>query len=600
MPVASLYGQFKWVFIVIAFFVVGAATPALWLIELSSGSGGAINISGSLRMQSYKMALAVADPYVSTDERAARTVDAVEEFSRRITSKGLQAGVPKEADDPVRIRYEALITTFRNQIEPAALASIRDEAARRRMVEHVPVFVAQVDDFVYALEDGLNDRLQLLKIVLGVTLVGSLGITFVMLQVMRQRIFEPLADLGEALSRVRSGAFDVRVDVGEQHEIGRLQLGFNFMTEELGRLYGSLEAEVAAKTADLHQRNELLRLLNRSTEALQCEAGDFERAVRKVLAEACVFLNAESAALYVQPSKGESMVCFALSGALNRGEDATVFPVSTVAGAVLGELRMTGMSHEAWGFNAGGMLSGILGRALERVLRRQDEHRLAVLEERATIARELHDSIAQSLSFSRIQLLRLQRAVDSGQPRDMLSSITAELREGINEAYRQLREVLTAFRLQVNASGLAGAVEEAVRAFESRTGIRVKLVNRYLGAELTANELVHLTHILREALMNIEKHARASEVVVMLEGLGNGGFRLLVEDNGVGIPEHAERAAHFGLSIMAERATALGANLSCERRIEGGTRVELYRTTVPESTYTESEHNTLSSEDSAS
>ena len=137
--------------------------------------------------------------------------------------------------------------------------------------------------------------------------------------------------------------------------------------------------------------------------------------------------------------------------------------------------------------------------------------------------------------------------------------------------------MLTAFRLQVNASGLAGAVDETVRAFENRTGVPVRLQNRYLGAELTANELVHLTHILREALSNVEKHARAKSVAVTVEGLEGGGFRLAVEDDGIGLPEKAEKASHFGLGIMAERAQALHGTLTCSRRPEGGTKVELIR-----------------------
>lgn len=78
------------------------------------------------------------------------------------------------------------------------------------------------------------------------------------------------------------------------------------------------------------------------------------------------------------------------------------------------------------------MTASLIGRAVEAVLRVTDEQRLAVLEERSTIARELHDSIAQSLSFSKIQLLRLRRALMPGAPQGMAQEVLLELDHGIS------------------------------------------------------------------------------------------------------------------------------------------------------------------------
>lgn len=61
----SLYAQFKCVFWLITIFVVLAAGPAIVLTEQSTGSGGAINVSGSLRMMSYKLTVAVSNPYAT-------------------------------------------------------------------------------------------------------------------------------------------------------------------------------------------------------------------------------------------------------------------------------------------------------------------------------------------------------------------------------------------------------------------------------------------------------------------------------------------------------------------------------------------------------
>ena len=233
-----------------------------------------------------------------------------------------------------------------------------------------------------------------------------------------------------------------------------------------------------------------------------------------------------------------------------------------------------------WKKNFLSMLAALIGRAVAAGLRLEDDQRLAVLEERSTIARELHDSIAQTLSFSRIQVLRLKRAfVSTAVSNEEKRSILEEIDLGISTAYRQLREVLTAFRLQIRSSGLSGIVNETAEAFRQRTGLTVEVRNDLLGLSLSPNEQVHFAHILSEALANIEKHAQASRVTIYLSSLGESGFTLEVVDDGIGVPLQAEKAKHFGLGIMRERAQAIGADLTVERLAlpAHGTRVRLQR-----------------------
>lgn len=121
------------------------------------------------------------------------------------------------------------------------------------------------------------------------------------------------------------------------------------------------------------------------------------------------------------------------------------------------------------------------------------------------------------------------------------------------------------------------AVNTAVDAFRNRTGLEITVKNALIGVELSSNDQIHFIQILREALANVEKHARATKVEVCIERAPDGACTMQVVDNGVGIPEHAEKENHFGLSIMKERAAALGAVLSISRRPEGGTIVFMSR-----------------------
>lgn len=580
----SLYREFRRVFILITVCVTIAAIPAFVLTELSTGSGGAINVSGSLRMMSYRLAVSVSNPYYETPEARERaTVAAVNEFWDRLTRPVLTQSIPASQADSIRRLYQKVERRFVEEVRPAALASVRDESGRRRFMEAIGGFVADVDDFVAALEASLSGRMRWLKGILFFTLLGAVCVTFLLLRVMRLRIFEPLEELERAAGAVRGGDFTVRARAAaHDSEIGRFARGFNFMVRELERLYGSLEAEVARKTEDLNRRNRGLEFLAGATETMQAEGPRLAAAVRVVLEGAAALAEARSAEFLadraVGADGGEALCSFASAGESAPGDVLAEFPAYGPGGRT-GVLRVTFERMPAdWQRNFLDMTAALIGRAVESSLRATDDKRLAVLEERATIARELHDSIAQSLSFSKIQLLRLRRAVAADPSGERTREALSELDEGISTAYRQLREVLTAFRLQLGEGGFAESVADAVEVFRTRTGMEATLVNTLIGVELSSNEQVHVVQILREALSNVEKHARARSVEVRLERTAEGGCVLTIVDDGVGIPQAAEKARHFGLGIMRERAEALGAEISIRRRAEsGGTVVTIVK-----------------------
>ncbi len=581
-PIRSLYWQFSLVFICIAVFVLFAAAPALVLTELSTSSGSAINISGSLRMQSYKLTFVVSNPYSSGNERRINTETAVSELEKRLKSPGLTDDLPKDINDPVRLAYDQILGRFELEIAPLALKSIENESARRTFMANIGDFVDEVDRFVHTLESNLASRLSLLRIILLVTLLGSISVTWFMLSSMRNQIFRPIRELEEAMSSVRSGDFSVHIEKVKDNEIGRLASGFNFMVEELSRLYGSLEEEVKKKTRDLDLRNRGLQFLNASADDLYSAEGHVKEKILTVLEGSLQHTQAKacSVSLYVKPGEDRASYSFVETGRWREmselpGEQQTAFPILDSRGVPLGLLKICVEEVPEWKADFFSMVAGMVGRSLSAELRLSDDRRLAVLEERSTIARELHDSIAQSLSFARIQLLRLKLSIEGNAEKTASLEIFKELEEGVVTAYRQLREVLTAFRIQIKSQGLSGAVEEAVEEFRNRTGCPVSVTSHVAGYELSANAQVHLSYILREALVNIEKHAKATRVEIKLEHDADGSLRLEVLDNGIGIPESAEKAMHFGLNIMKERAEALNATITVGRRPEGGTAVVL-------------------------
>ena len=207
--------------------------------------------------------------------------------------------------------------------------------------------------------------------------------------------------------------------------------------------------------------------------------------------------------------------------------------------------------------------------------REQEGRRVALLEERAAIARELHDSLAQSLSFMKIQIARLQSKASGKLSTTTQNDIVNELREGLDNAYSDLRELLSTFRLHIDVRGLSFAIQSAIDEYVQRSSLTITLDNRLENNRLTVNEEFHILHVIREALSNITRHSGASRVNITLAFQAGGTILVNIDDDGVGYKAKEEGFGHYGQKIMKERALSLGGDIAVLRRRTGGTRVRL-------------------------
>jgi two-component system nitrate/nitrite sensor histidine kinase NarX len=226
-------------------------------------------------------------------------------------------------------------------------------------------------------------------------------------------------------------------------------------------------------------------------------------------------------------------------------------------------------------------LSRHIGIAIGTARRTEQTRRLSLLEERAALARELHDSLAQSLAYMKIQVSRLKPLLPAADPASQPGAgneaheVLAELREGLNSAYRQLRELLTTFRLRIEGEGLGAALQDTVNEFTARGGIPIRLDVHLTGCTLTPNEEIHALQIVREALSNVLNHARAQQAEISVHCNSDGSVSAIVTDDGIGVRQ-AAGAHHYGMTIMEERARNLGGQLSVENLPAAGTRVTLH------------------------
>ncbi len=212
--------------------------------------------------------------------------------------------------------------------------------------------------------------------------------------------------------------------------------------------------------------------------------------------------------------------------------------------------------------------------AIENARLRGQAEQAAAYAERSRLARELHDSVTQSLYSITLYSEAVARMLTTGAGSEAVEHLR-ELRATAQEALREMR--LLIFQLSppaLDKGDLAGALQVRLDAVEARGGLNVDL--RVQGSERLA-PLVRqeLYQIAQEALNNTLKHARAQAVRVLLD-FQESGTRLELSDDGNGFePEEARQGGGLGLRGMRERAQAIGGTLLVESSPGKGTRVSI-------------------------
>jgi signal transduction histidine kinase len=213
------------------------------------------------------------------------------------------------------------------------------------------------------------------------------------------------------------------------------------------------------------------------------------------------------------------------------------------------------------------------GQIYAGVIREQDE-RLAVIEERQRLARELHDSVAQALYTITLYADAADLALASQQP-EMAAGHLHELRDTAQEALRDMRLLIFELRPhELGKEGLVAALQARLEAVEARAGLQTELqVEGKIQLPLPIEEALY--RISQEALNNTIKHAHAHRVSIQLHFSGNTAL-LNIGDDGVGFdPALAHSHGGLGLRGMEERAQKIHGRLELESAPGQGTRLRV-------------------------
>ena len=530
-----------------AIVLLALLTTGLALMTLSSSlrDAEAINLAGSLRMQSYRLAWDSA----SAPQQLGQHLLEYDETLNKPALRDLdRPWVPQE----VISRYRHLRTawpTLRQQLQ-------RGEAVLYQ--QQVANYVGEIDRFVMGLQRYSERKMELVAAssLLGVVLIVALALGTIRFS--RRQVVRPLNALVTASRYVESGNFAFPPLVVEQNnELRVLAHTFSAMAARLHSHHQALASAVEEKTRDLQEANRTLSLLYESSQMLTARslsAALFE----SVMARVCERENLRVLVLESEHGRfsvGASDEALSWYGvALQQDDEQT------------GALRWQSEQprpRQALMQSLGNMLS----RAVWIWQTQKQVQQMLLIEERATIARELHDSLAQALSFLRIQFTLLRRTL--GPSSAEAQSIIADVDRTLSDAYRQLRELLATFRLTIEQADLVAAMQAMIASLQEQVTAKINFSFQPGLETLDAQQQVHLLQIAREAVLNAIRHADAATIAVRYERNAQGEHLLTVTDDGVGIASTEEPQGHYGLTTMSERAARLAGELTIQAQARG-------------------------------
>jgi len=214
----------------------------------------------------------------------------------------------------------------------------------------------------------------------------------------------------------------------------------------------------------------------------------------------------------------------------------------------------------------------LLGTLIEHIKSTREAKREELLMERQSIANDIHDSLAQTLNYARMNTTLLSDAVRNNNE-VMATKYTRDIDEALEIGQKSVRTLITDFRSDMDPAGLLHALQMLVEQFSLKHNIVLDCSIRVADLDLPLEHEIQAYNIVREALSNIAKHSNASHARLIVDHLC-GYYVFTIEDNGVGTFSPVE--GHYGVIIMRERAQRIGGEIKVESTKGLGTCVQLF------------------------
>jgi two-component system, NarL family, nitrate/nitrite sensor histidine kinase NarX len=585
----------------------------LWVTWQLEGGAAAVNEAGRMRMQTWRLSSAVQA--LSPSDHIETLVKEFDHSLALLRSGDASRPLFVPWDENSRREFAVVEGLWAVEREAWLERGQLDPVKSQRMAGE---FVAATNRFVLTIEQQLSGYTAVLNLFQMVMMALAILGAVIMLYTGYMYVINPLGQLQRGLERIEAADFGTRVEVDSHDEFGQVAAGFNRMASTLQSLYTGLEAKVQDKTrrieaqrARLEALYEVSAFLARAASIEELSRG-FSQRVREVMKADAVavrwsddanqrylMLASDCFPADMQDEERSLIAGACACGNLKADARTRVIPIQSQDAAPLRRCAKAGYQSlvsvpvrlqsrligevdlffrndvqlnadevellDALASHLASSLEGLRAAALER--------EAAVGEERSLLARELHDSIAQSLAFLKIQVQLLRNAVTRQQPEKVMATLD-ELDAGLRESIGDVRELLVHFRTRTNVDNIEGALNETLQKFQHQTGLATRLSIHGEGLPLPADVQVQVLHVLQEALSNVRKHAKATQVT--LEVNKGEAWRFSVRDDGAGFDANeVHDETHVGMKIMRERAERIGATVKLQSAAGQGTSLTL-------------------------
>lgn len=528
---------------------------SLITVDNIQGRTHIVNQIGSIRMLIYKSIL-------STDKSI--TSENIIRINKMLNNPNIIEYMIKSG---LSDQHGNLLAFFQENIENQNYESIRSNSDE---------FVKIIDNLIYKVERNTENNIKSLEniqkafsimiIIFGIYSIGNLY----------SRLFKPWMSILDISRSIKSGDFSKKFIVQKhKDEMNELGDSINLMSESIKEKYINLENVVYHKTEDLNRKNKYLDFLYRACKKFNNEQYSCDMlapliqelieltGIHKVKILINDYQESDNTQIFDFGSISRPDFCKNLSCNLCFDNEKTFIEnLSEIT------IKLKDSNHDYGKIVISNNIkscinveneqliiafSELLTQSLSVFYKVQQDQQLLILKERNTIARELHDSIAQSLSCLKIKLSILQ--MDLSNLDEEQISIIGEMREEVNVAYCQLRELLTTFRLRLDGLGFLPALENTVKEYNKKIGTKINFSYEIPANKISIHHSIHLIQIIRELLNNIYKHAQASDVTLDLS-MKDNDISLVILDDGCGFSTSQENS-RYGLKIIGDRAQSL-------------------------------------------
>lgn len=534
---------------------IAGLTASLIIVDNIQGRTHVVNQIGSIRMQTYKL-------LSSSNKTSFR--DSINTIESKLTNQKIKDYIIKS---DLEDNHNQLISYFRKEIKTSDLKSINS---------HTEDFIDKTNNLINKIERNTESNIKSLQNIQKVSILIIILFGIYAINNLYSRLFKPWISLLEISRSIKSGDFSKKFTVQKhKDEMNELGESINSMSESLQATYINLENVVYQKTEALNKNNRYLDFLYRACKTFNNEQYGCDMlapltqelieltGIYKVNILIRDYQESNSTENFNFGSTQRPEFCKSLSCNLCFDQDKPNLDHLAEINIELkdsnndyGEIVISKSNKAPLSSEDEQLIiafSELLTQSLSVFYKVQQDQQLLILKERNTIARELHDSIAQSLSCLKIKLSILQ--MDLSNLNDDQVSIVQEMREEVNVAYSQLRELLTTFRLKLDGLGFVPALENTITEYNNKLGMRIQFSYKLPANTISIHQSIHVIHIIRELLNNIYKHAQASKVTLDLS-IKNDDVSLIIVDNGRGFSTEQESSS-YGLKIIGDRAQSL-------------------------------------------